>query len=129
MPTGGGQYLKLSMIVFSNHSMGLVGAWRLPEIDSDKSTTTLPAEDCLKMRMHQVPQAVLCSLFGSYIELVPPPLGFALLLPRQKWHKKSIYKYLRAKKAPFDFIRRQDSAQGCQIIERKEKPAFRRVSL
>ncbi len=77
MPAGGGQYLKLSMIVFSNHSMGLVGAWRLPEIDSDKSTTTLPAEDCLKMRMHQVPQAVLCSLFGSYIELVPPPLGFA----------------------------------------------------
>ncbi|MCX6725308.1 MAG: hypothetical protein NTX80_02045 [Candidatus Saccharibacteria bacterium] len=84
------------MIVFSNHSMVLGGAWRLPDIDSDKSTTTLPAEDCLKMRMHQVPQAVLCSLLGSYIELLPPPLGFAPLLPNQKWHKVVRYDVLKS---------------------------------
>jgi len=32
---------------------------------------------------------VLSFLLGSYIELWPPPLGFAPLLPNQKWHNQT----------------------------------------
>lgn len=82
--------------------MAFMGLGDQPEIDfPDKSTTTLPAEDCLTMRKHLVPQAVLCSLFGSYIELSPPARVFTPSFGGSKVAKFGPFEKYKEKSSPF----------------------------
>jgi len=89
MPAGGGQYIKLSMIVFSNHSMVLFGAWLLPDTchrqtDNYWSGLASKLNGLLCWPTVRSRPLLLSGLTGGCIKKQTPPLGFVLLLPKQK---------------------------------------------